>query len=92
MKAINEFLEAIGLNITLLIAGTIGSFIGMKKNQPLWIQILTLFTGAFIANYTAPVVVSLFGLEPNTLGGIGFVCGYSGKHMLEYVIDKLKKK
>jgi len=92
LKQIQELLEAIGLNITLLIGGAIGALIGMKKGQPWWIQAFTVFTGAFIANYTAPVVVDLFGMNPNSLGGVGFLVGYMGKHGLEYVIDKLKTK
>jgi hypothetical protein len=92
LKQIQELLEAIGLNITLLIGGAIGALIGMKKGQPWWIQAFTVFTGAFIANYTAPVVIDLFGMNLNSLGGVGFLVGYMGKHGLEYVIDKLKTK
>ena len=92
LKQIQEFLELIGLNVTLLIGGAIGALIGMKKNQPWWIQALTVFTGAFIANYTAPVVVDLFGMNLNSLGGVGFLVGYMGKHGLEYVIEKFKAK
>jgi len=92
MKTIQEILNALGLNITLLIGGAIGSFIGIKKGQPWWLQTLTVFTGAFIANYTAPVVVDLFGMNANSLGGVGFLVGYMGKHSLEFIIDKLKSK
>mgnify|MGYP006269398585 FL=1 len=92
MKTLQQLLDLIGLNITLLIGGAIGAWVGMKKHQPWWVQLITVFTGAFIANYTAPVVISLFGLAPNTLGGIGFITGYMGKHGLEYIIEKLKKK
>jgi hypothetical protein len=92
LKQIQEFLELIGLNVTLLIGGAIGALIGMKKNQPWWIQAFTVFTGAFIANYTAPVVVDLFGMNLNSLGGVGFLVGYMGKHGLEYIIEKFKAK
>jgi hypothetical protein len=92
MKTIQEILESLGLNIMLLVGGAIGSLIGMKKDQPWWVQVLTVFTGAFIANYTAPVVVDLFGMNNDSLGGVGFLVGYMGKHGLEFIIDKLKTK
>jgi hypothetical protein len=92
LKQIQDFLEVIGLNITLLIGGAIGALIGIKKNQPWWIQAVTVFTGAFIANYTAPVVIDLFGMNLNSVGGVGFLVGYMGKHGLEFIIDKVKEK
>lgn len=92
MKQIYEALNHLGLNFSLLIGGIIGSLIGMKPNLPWWKQIISVLVGAFIANYTAPIIVSLFGMGAETLPGIGFVAGYSGKAMLDYVLVKLKKK
>ncbi len=92
MKTIQEILEAIGFNVTLLIGGAIGSLIGMKKDKPLWQQVLSVFAAAFIANYTAPVIIELFGLSEKSIAGMGFIIGYSGKHMLDYTLGKLKKK
>jgi len=92
LKQIQEFLELIGLNVTLLIGGAIGALVGMKKGQPWYIQAFTVFTGAFIANYTAPVVIDLFGMNLNSVGGVGFLVGYMGKHGLEYIIEKFKAK
>jgi hypothetical protein len=31
-------------------------------------------------------------MEPSSLGGVGFITGYMGKHGLEYIIEKFKKK
>ena len=90
-KQLQMLLEAVGLNFTLLMGGAIGAWIGMKKGQPWWIQAITVFTGAFIANYTAPVVIDLFGMDPTSLGGVGFLTGYMGKHGLEYIIERFKK-
>ena len=92
MKIINEVLTNLGINVSLIIGGIIGALIGMKPNLPWWKQVLSVLMGAFIANYTAPVIVEVFGMGDNTLAGVGFVSGYSGKAMLDYIMDKLKKK
>ena len=92
MKQISDFLNSLGLNLTLIIAGMIGSFIGLKKGQPFWVQALALFTGAFIANYATPLFIELFGLSNASLGGLAFMLGYLGKSGLELIIDKFKKK
>ncbi len=92
MKLISETLQALGINTSLIIGGVIGSLIGMKPGLPWWKQLLSVLVAAFIANYTAPVIVDLFGMGQNTLAGVGFIAGYSGKHMLEYTMEKLTKK
>jgi energy-converting hydrogenase Eha subunit A len=92
MKAILTLIESLGFNLSLLIAGSLGSLIGLKKGKPFWHNFLTVIVSALIANYVTPVVISLFGLEPNTVAGIGFIVGYSNKAMLEYVLERLKKK
>jgi len=92
LKVISEMLNNLGFNATLLIGGAIGGVIGLKKDRPFWHQFLTVLTSAFIANYTTPVVISILGMDPNTIGGIGFIIGYSNKHFLEYIIERLKKK
>ena len=92
MKLIQEFLNEIGLNITIMVGGVIGGIIGRKKDRPMWEQIFSVFTSAFIANYTAPLIIELFGLSTNTIGGVGFISGYMGKHMLDYLFEKFKKK
>jgi hypothetical protein len=90
-KQLQQLLEAVGLNFTLLLAGAIGTWVGMKNGQPWWVQAITVFTGAFIANYTAPVVVDLFGMSAGSVGGVGFLTGYMGKQGLEFIIEKFKK-
>jgi hypothetical protein len=78
--------------MTLLIGGAIGGFIGRKKEMPLWQQMFSVFTAAFIANYTAPVLIEFMALSDKTLPGMGFIVGYSGKHLLDYGLGKIKKK
>jgi hypothetical protein len=91
LKQIQILLETVGLNFTLLLGGAIGAWIGMKNGQPWWVQAITVFTGAFIANYTAPVVIDLFGMSAGSVGGVGFLTGYMGKQGLEFIIEKFKK-
>lgn len=92
MRTIQEFLDAIGLNVTLLIGGAIGSFISRKKDKPIWQQFIYVITAAFIANYTAPLIVELFELSEKTLPGVGFILGYAELGMLDYVLNSFKKK
>jgi hypothetical protein len=92
MKIIYEALTELGINVSLILGGIIGSLIGMKPGLPWWKQFITVVVGAFIANYCSPVIVELFGMNQNTLAGVGFITGYSGKTMLEYTMLKLTKK
>jgi hypothetical protein len=92
MNKIIEILNQIDLNFSLLMAGALGGLIGIKKNQPWYRSVISVIVGAIIANYSAPLIIHLFSMDENTLGGIGFVCGYSGKHLLEAVMTKLTKK
>ena len=92
MKVIYEALTELGINVSLILGGIIGSLIGMKPGLPWWKQFITVIVGAFIANYCSPVIVELFGMNQNTLAGVGFITGYSGKTMLEYTMLKLTKK
>ena len=92
MKVLQELLTSLGINVSLIIGGVIGGLIGMKPGLSWWKQLLSVLIAAFIANYTAPVIVELFGMGANSLPGVGFIAGYSGKSMLEYTMEKLTKK
>lgn len=92
MKTLTDILTSLGFNVSLLIGGALGSIIGLKKGKSFWHNFATVCASAIIANYVTPVVISLFGLEPTATAGIGFIVGYSNKAMLDYVLEKLKKK
>jgi energy-converting hydrogenase Eha subunit A len=92
MKHLYEILNNLGFNLTLLIGGGIGSVIGLKSGKSFWHNFTTVIASALIANYTTPVILTLFGLDISAMAGIGFVVGYTNKAMLEYVIERLKKK
>ena len=92
MKVINELLNSLGFNISLLVGGALGSMIGLKKGRSFWHNFTTVVASAIISNYCTPVVIALFGLEPSTMAGIGFIVGYSNKAMLDYALEKLKKR
>ena len=92
MKTISEILSSLGFNVSLLIGGALGSMIGLKKGRSFWHNFTTVCASAIIANYVTPVVISLFGLESTATAGIGFIVGYSNKTMLDYILEKIKKK
>jgi hypothetical protein len=92
MKTAHEILQSLGINVSLIIGGIIGSLIGMKKGLPFYQQFIAVLAAAFIANYVSPVIVDLFSMDNNSLPGIGFIAGYSSKNMLEFTMNKLFKK
>lgn len=87
-----EFLNEIGINLSIIIGGVIGGAIGRKKDKPIAQQMGTVFVAAIAANYIAPVVIEIFNLSENTLAGMGFLIGYTGMSMLDYLLDSFKKK
>ena len=92
LNKFGEIVTELGFNATLLIGGAIGGLIGLNKKRPFWRQFLTVLASAFIANYTTPLVLEIFDMGVASTAGIGFIIGYSNKHFLEYIIEKLKKK
>ena len=92
MKTFYELLNSLGINASLIVGGMIGSLIGMKPGLPFWKQFVAVLVGAVLANYCSPIIVDLFGMNQNSLAGVGFITGYSGKQMLEYTMQKLTKK
>jgi hypothetical protein len=92
MKTLHELLSSLGINVSLIIGGIIGALIGMKPGLSWWKQLISVLVAAFIANYCSPVIVDLFGMNHNTMAGVGFITGYSGKAMLEYTMQKLTTK
>ena len=94
MKWLSEFLEMIGINISIFIVGLIGAVLmaGKQKDMKPWERIFTILGGAFTANYLTPSVQEYFNISEGSVFGAGFVLGYSGLFTLELIIKKFHKK
>lgn len=92
MEKLIKIIEEIGLNYQLIIAGALGGLIGIKKDMPWYRSVISVIMGAIIATYTAPLLIELFSMDMNVLGGIGFISGYAGKHILEAIMKRITKK
>ena len=90
-----EFLTDLGINLTLILAGLIGSIAVQmsKKTKFDWkTSILSITLGMVTANYVTPLVVAIFGLGPNLQNGVAFLLGYFGLKGMEKICDRYIKK
>lgn len=92
-----KFLQELGIDFALLIAGLSGGLVSLRKDEKLtlWQKVLTVLSGGFIATYLTPIVVPLIEKvvgENNSIEyGVGFVVGYMGLKSIEFVISKFVK-
>jgi len=91
---IKDFLETLGINITLAIAGFIGSLIWATTTDDKSIKkgLIGIFSGTFCANYITPLVIDVFNLGEESQFGVAFVLGYTGLKGVERLADKYFKK
>lgn len=94
MKSFTEFLEFIGINLSIFIVGLIGAVFmaGNQKGMKPWERIFTVFGGAFTANYMTPVVQDYIDISDKLIFGVGFILGYSGLKSLEIIIRRFHSK
>lgn len=97
MKLI-EFLHQIGIDISLVVAGFLGSLvtIGKKLKEGKKVSKLTAFVsigvGILSSIYVTPLLLLLLKVEGNATYGIGFLCGYLGLEGIEMLIKKYSPK
>ena len=89
-KGFREFLETIGINITLVLAGLIGSLIMVSGDSAKNIKssLLGIASGTLLANYVTPLVVESLGLGDKSQFGIAFLLGYFGLKGVEKFAGK----
>lgn len=89
-KSIKEFLETIGINITLSIAGFIGSLIWVstENQKDFKFSLVGIISGTLSANYLTPLVIESFALGDKTQFGVAFILGYFGLKGMEKVSAK----
>ena len=89
-----QFLQEIGINIALIVAGFFGSLIMVSKKSTDNIKATLTSIGAGVAsaNYLTPLVIDLLKIEKQTYTlGIAFILGFLGLKGVEYVTSKILK-
>ncbi len=90
-----KFLQSIGIELVLLLAGIAGGFVSLTskpKNMTRMQQIGTVISGGLTANYLTPLVAEWGGFSEQALYGLAFALGYSGMKSLELVFKILNTK
>lgn len=86
-----EFLLGIGINVGLAVSGFFGSLllIGQQKKQNIREQIISIIGGTMSANYLTPVAIDFLKFENTSLHyGVGFVIGFGGLKVVEFLYNK----
>jgi hypothetical protein len=88
-----SWLESIGIDLTLMFAGMIGSILmATKKNAwDLKRAVIGVISGTLSANYLTQVVIEVFELEGRSQYGVAFLLGYFGLKGVEKFIERYHK-
>jgi hypothetical protein len=89
------FLEEIGINVGLSIAGLFGSLLLLGKSavQNMKSTLISLITGVASANYLTPIVSDIAKLEDDSYRfGIGFILGFLGLKGVEKLTKLIFKE
>lgn len=90
-----EFLEGLGINIALSVAGFFGSLLMIGKSSAF--DLRTTFTsiiaGTASANYLTPAIVDMLRLgDSEYILSIAFLIGFLGLKLVEVVSKKIFKQ
>jgi len=88
-----EFLESIGVNIGIALAGMFGSLIMLGKNSSanLRTTLFAIITGVSSANYITPIVSNMINISEQYQMGVAFILGFLGLKGVEKISEKLLK-
>lgn len=89
-----EFLEEIGINIGLSVAGFFGSLLMLGKASAfdLRMTFTSIIAGVAAANYLTPIVVDILRLgDSEYVLSIAFLIGFMGLKGVELISNKLFK-
>jgi hypothetical protein len=70
----------------------LGAIISVAHNpsKKRWHSLINLIAGVSTAIILPPIIVSHFRLDPNLIGGLGFLVGLIGKDLCDWVIESGK--
>jgi hypothetical protein len=94
MGPIKDLLDEVGVNLALIIAGLVGSFVsvGNKKDVGYLGKFISIISGGAIANYMTPLLINVLGLNQNWEYGFAFVLGFMGLEGVRWIIVLVKDK
>lgn len=89
----SSWLSSIGIDLTLMFAGMIGSIMmATKKNAwDLKRSLIGVMSGTLSANYLTQVAIEVFDLEGKSQYGVAFLLGYFGLKGVEKFIERYHK-
>ena len=93
-EGIGKFLEYFGINVAIMFAGAIGSFVsmGQKKNLGFAGRFTAIVSGGAVAHYLTPLVIGWMDLSEGSKYGFAFLLGFSGLEGVKWLIITLKAK
>ena len=88
-----KFLESIGVNVGIALAGMFGSLIMLGKNSSsnLRTTLFAIITGVSSANYITPIVSNMINISEQYEMGVAFILGFLGLKGVEKISEKLLK-
>ena len=94
MIEIKEILKDLGINLPLILAGTIGGFVktGAEKELGWQGRLTAVLSGGAIANYLTPFVVGWLDFSESSQYGFAFLLGFLGLKGVEWIILKFQNK
>jgi hypothetical protein len=89
-----EFIEQLGINIAISIAGLFGSLIMIGKNAATqWrTTIFSMISGVACANYITPIILDITRMDIKYQVSVGFVLGFLGLRSVEMISKKFVKE
>jgi hypothetical protein len=89
-----EFLESIGVNIGIALAGLFGSLIMLGKNSSVNLKttLFAIITGVSSANYITPIVSDMINISNQYQMGVAFILGFLGLKGVEKISEKVLKE
>lgn len=89
-----EFIEQLGINIAISIAGLFGSLlmIGKTAAQTWKMTIFSMLSGIACANYITPIILDMTRMDVKYQVSVGFVLGFLGLRSVEMISKKLIKE
>lgn len=93
-EEIGKVLEYFGINVAIMFAGAVGSFVsmGQKKNLGFWGRFTSIVSGGAVAHYLTPLVIGWMDLSEGSKYGFAFLLGFSGLEGVKWIIVTLKSK
>lgn len=88
-----EFIEQLGINIAISIAGLFGSLlmIGKTAAQTWKTTVFSMISGVACANYITPIVLDISHIDIKYQVSVGFVLGFLGLRSVEIISKKFIK-